>query len=52
LIVPKAQLEDSIYAFGKEIESNSIEAHISRLRAKLGKSTILTHRGLGYSIAR
>jgi len=52
LIVPKAQLEDAIYAFGKEIESNSIEAHISRLRAKLGKSTILTHRGLGYSIAR
>lgn len=51
-IVPKAVLEEALYAFGKEIESNSIEAHVSRLRAKLGKDVIVTHRGLGYGLAR
>lgn len=52
IIVPKVQLEDALYAFGKEIESNSIEAHISRLRSKLGRDVIVTHRGLGYSIEK
>jgi two-component system OmpR family response regulator len=51
VVVPKAQLEETLYAFGKEVESNSIEAHVSRLRAKLGRNVIATHRGLGYSIA-
>lgn len=50
-IVSKAVLEEALYAFGKEIESNSIEAHVSRLRAKLGKDVIVTHRGLGYGLA-
>lgn len=52
VIVPKSQLEESLYAFGKEVESNSIEAHVSRLRSKLGQNVIVTHRGLGYSIAK
>lgn len=52
LIVPKTQLEETLYAFDKEIESNSIEAHVSRLRAKLGRDVIATHRGLGYSVAK
>ena len=51
-IVPRASLEQSLYAAGREVESNSIEAHVSRLRAKLGRDLIRTHRGLGYSIAR
>lgn len=49
-IVPKESLEAAIYAFGDEVESNAIEAHISRLRAKLGKDLIVTHRGLGYKL--
>jgi two-component system OmpR family response regulator len=49
-IVPKESLETAIYAFGDEVESNAIEAHISRLRAKLGKDLIVTHRGLGYTL--
>lgn len=49
-IVPKDALELSLYAFGDEIESNAIEAHISRLRGKLGKDLIVTHRGLGYRL--
>lgn len=50
-IVPKASLEAAVYAFGEELESNAIEAHISRLRAKLGKDLIITHRGLGYMLS-
>lgn len=49
-IVPKESLQAAIYAFGEDIESNALEAHISRLRAKLGKDLIVTHRGMGYLI--
>ena len=49
-IVPKDTLEQALYAFGDEVESNAIEAHISRLRGKLGTELIVTHRGLGYRL--
>lgn len=49
-IVPKERLESAIYAFGEEVESNALEVHISRLRAKLGKDLIVTRRGMGYLI--
>jgi len=49
-IVPKETLESAIYAHGEEVESNALEAHISRLRAKLGKDLIVTHRGMGYAL--
>jgi len=47
-LLSKAQLEDCLYAFGAEIESNTIEVYISRLRKKLGRESIETVRGLGY----
>lgn len=49
-IVPRESLEAAIYAYGEEIESNALEAHISRLRTKLGKDLIVTHRGMGYAL--
>jgi len=49
-IVPKESLEAAIYAYGEEVESNALEAHISRLRSKLGKALIVTHRGMGYAL--
>lgn len=49
-IVTKAQLEDALYAFGAEVESNAVEAHVSRLRKKLGRDLVLTQRGLGYRL--
>lgn len=51
-LLSKAQLEDRLYAFGAEIESNTIEVYISRLRKKLGKDQLETVRGLGYRLRR
>jgi len=49
-LLSKAQLEEKLYAFDTEIESNTIEVHVSRLRKKLGASVIETERGLGYRL--
>ena len=49
-VASRAQLEESLYAFGEEVESNAIEAHVSRLRAKLGRAAVETVRGFGYRI--
>lgn len=51
-LLSKSQLEDHLYAFGAEIESNTIEVYISRLRKKLGKDQLETVRGLGYRMSR
>ncbi|MGN7868402.1 response regulator [Paracoccus sp. 22332] len=48
MIVTRDQLEEALYAFDAEVESNAIEAHVSRLRAKLGRSAVETVRGFGY----
>ena len=46
----KQQLEEKLYAFEQDIESNTIEVHISRIRKKLGANIINTERGLGYRL--
>lgn len=51
-LLSKAQLEERLYSFDKEIESNAIEVHVSRLRKKLGAGVIETERGLGYRLGR
>lgn len=49
-LLSKSQLEERLYAFGAEIESNTIEVYISRLRKKLGRELIETVRGMGYRL--
>ena len=49
-IVSKDRIEEALYAFGSEIESNTVEVYISRLRKKIGKERIRTSRGIGYSL--
>lgn len=44
------QLENHLYGWGEEVESNSIEVHIHHLRKKLGSQLIRTLRGIGYVI--
>ena len=43
MLLSRAQLEDRLYAFGAEIESNTIEVYISRLRKKLGREIGRAH---------
>ena len=50
-VISKEQIEEALYAFGSEIESNTVEVHISRLRKKLGRDAIQTLRGVGYRLA-
>ncbi len=50
-IVSKAQIEEALYEFGAEVESNTVEVYVSRLRRKLGKEAIETVRGVGYRIS-
>ncbi len=50
-IVSRNQIESQVYDWSsEEIESNTIEVHISALRRKLGRDLIRTVRGLGYTI--
>lgn len=47
-VLPKAALEEALYAFDDAIEGNAVEVYVSRLRQKLGAAVIETRRGLGY----
>lgn len=49
-LLSKPQLEEKLYTFDAEVESNTIEVHVSRLRKKLGASVIETERGMGYRL--
>lgn len=49
-LMSKAQLEERLYSFDAEIESNTIEVYIGRLRKKLGSDMIETVRGMGYRL--
>ena len=51
-VVSKGQIEEALYAFGSEIESNTVEVYVSRLRKKLGKDCVETLRGIGYRLGR
>lgn len=46
----REQLEQSLYGWGDEVESNTVEVHIHHLRRKLGAELIRTIRGVGYLV--
>lgn len=49
-LLSKRQLEERLYSFDDEIESNTVEVHVSRIRKKLGAGVIETERGMGYRL--
>lgn len=49
-ILSRAQLEERLYGWGEEVESNVIEVHIHSLRRKLGPDFIRNVRGVGYRV--
>ena len=50
-VLSREQLEQQLYSWGQEVESNAIEVHIHHLRRKLGSGLIQTVRGVGYMLA-
>jgi two-component system response regulator QseB len=51
-ILSRARLEEILYGWNEEVESNAVEVHIHNLRKKLGQEFIRNVRGLGYMVAR
>ena len=46
----RAKLEERLYGWGEEIESNAVEVYIHSLRRKLGSERIKNIRGVGYLV--
>jgi two-component system OmpR family response regulator/two-component system response regulator QseB len=51
-VLAREQLEQHLYSWGQEVDSNAIEVHIHNLRRKLGAALIQTVRGVGYVLRR
>jgi two-component system response regulator QseB len=51
-ILSRARLEEILYGWNEEVESNAVEVHIHNLRKKLGQGFIRNVRGLGYMVVR
>jgi len=49
-LLSRAQLEDRLYGWGEEIESNAVSVYIHQLRRKLGADFIQNVRGVGYFV--
>jgi len=51
-ILSRAQLEEKLYGWSGEVESNAIEVYIHGLRKKLGQHFVVNVRGLGYMVEK
>jgi two-component system OmpR family response regulator/two-component system response regulator QseB len=51
-VLTRSEIENRLYAFGEEIESNAVEVHVHHLRRKLAPDLIRTVRGVGYVMPR
>jgi two-component system OmpR family response regulator/two-component system response regulator QseB len=51
-VLSREQLEERLYPWGREIESNAVEVHVHHLRRKLAPALIRTIRGVGYLMPR
>jgi len=51
-VLSREQLEQRLYSWGQEVESNAVEVHIHHLRRKLGNAIVQTVRGVGYLLPR
>jgi two-component system, OmpR family, response regulator len=49
-ILSRDQLEDRLYGWGKEVESNAVDVLIHSVRKKFGQSVIRNVRGLGWTV--
>jgi two-component system, OmpR family, response regulator len=51
-ILSRSELEDRLYGWGNEVESNAVEFLIHALRKKLGSAAIKNVRGVGWMVSR
>jgi len=51
-VLSRSFLEEKLYSWGNEIESNTIEVYIHHLRKKFGSELIKTIRGVGYTVPK
>ena len=51
-ILSRSELEDRLYGWGNEVESNAVEFLIHALRKKLGTTTIKNVRGVGWMVSK
>ena len=51
-ILSRSELEDRIYGWGEEVESNAVEYLIHALRRKLGSEVIKNVRGMGWMVSK
>ncbi len=51
-VLSRVQIEQRLYGWGEEVESNAVEVHIHNLRKKLGSDWIRNLRGVGYCLAQ
>lgn len=51
-VLSREQLEEQLYSWGHEVDSNAVEVHIHHLRRKLQPDLIQTVRGVGYVVLR
>jgi two-component system, OmpR family, response regulator QseB len=51
-VLSRVQLEDRVYGWSDQVESNAVEVYIHGLRRKLGADAIRTLRGVGYYVPK
>jgi len=51
-VLSREQLEQHLYSWGQEVDSNAVEVHVHHLRRKLGAGLVQTVRGVGYLLLR
>lgn len=51
-ILSRGQLEERLYGWSGDVESNAIEVYVHGLRKKLGQQFVITVRGLGYMVGK
>ena len=50
-VLSREQLEQHLYSWGREVDSNAVEVHVHHLRRKLGADLVQTVRGVGYLLS-